>query len=202
MCKGTRAKKGDCVTQPGIRVVRGVAQGQAGEAGRSWGQQCLACPVSRVQNPSSGSRKFFENGNTLERDETLCKVTCQRGHTSVLEQGAGCGEYRTEQDKLQQGLGRKRRRPAEMKARRQAGRRSLQGETTGVRRRGHVKPEGGGSNGKPSIQFWHLRGVTQAKKTGVCARAHMHAQRRRDREDGPVLVPNECEVSVGTEERT
>ena len=85
-------------------MVRGVAQGQAGEAGRSWGQQRLACPVSRVQNPSSGSRKFFENGTNLERDETICKVTCQRDHTSVLEQGVGCGEYRTEQDKLQPGF--------------------------------------------------------------------------------------------------
>ena len=62
------------------------------------------CPVSRVQIPSSGSRKLFENGNNLKRNETIRKVTCQRDHTSVLEQGLGSGECRTEQNKLQPGF--------------------------------------------------------------------------------------------------
>ena len=68
-------------------MVGGCCQGQAGEAGRGQGQQGLTYPVSRVQTPSSGSREFFENGNNLERDETICKVTCQRDHTRSRSRG-------------------------------------------------------------------------------------------------------------------
>lgn len=57
-----------------------------------------------------------------------------------------------------------------------------------------------GGNSRSGIRFWHER-CDSGRKQG-CVPAHTCTyKRRRDREDGPVLVPNECEVSVGTEER-
>ena len=64
-----------------------LAQGQAGEEGRSQVKQGLACPVNRVWTPSWGSGELFENGNNLKKYATISKVTCHRDHSGVLEQG-------------------------------------------------------------------------------------------------------------------